>query len=490
MLDINSQQRRFFAVLVLLLTAAFTGTISLSYFMARDGIRKTIIEHELPLTGDSIYSEIQRDLLKPVFIADLMAHNTLLQEWISTGEQDPGQVIRYLAEIKHRYDAFTSFYISEATHRYFSADGMMHTVSEADSRDRWFFRVRSMQEPYEINLDRDRLNNNRLTFFINFRLVDPQGRFLGVTGISLASETIFRLIEDYQRKFNRQIAFYTRAGDSAVDNDELIAPNPPTLYQTPGLQTLSAQILNRSSLQTRLSYQSPVHRSLIHVNSRYIPELKWYLVVSQDEHESLKPVSRALFLNLVIGFLTTLGTLALTLWVIARHQRRLVHVAVTDALTGIANRASGKARLAQLRAQAQAAGEPFSLMLIDCDKFKQVNDEYGHLVGDQVIADLAQLICTNIRSMDYASRWGGEEFIVLMPQTRFTGARVRAEALRAATERYVFCPDTLAFRKTVSIGVAQWNGHESDDALFARADAALMRSKQAGRNRVTVDEIV
>lgn len=487
MLDINRQQRHFFVVLVLLLTGAFIVTISLSYLMARDSIRKIIIENELPLTGDSIYSEIQRDLIKPVFIADLMAHNTLLHEWVTTGEQDPAQVIRYLAEIKHRYNAFTSFYISESTRRYFGPEGMRHIVNEADPRDRWFFRVRLMKEPYEINLDQDRLNNNLLTFFINFRLVDPQGRFLGVTGIGLSSDAIFTLIDTYQRKFNRHIAFYDLDGNSPF-YDKNIQANLPALREIPGLENLSATILNHSPLQTKLSYENPAHNSLIHVNSRYIPELKWYLVISQDEHESLKPVSRALLLNLIIGFFTTLGALALTLWLVVRHERKLVHVAVTDTLTGIANRASGEIKLAQLRERAQASGEPFSIMVIDCDKFKQVNDEYGHLVGDQVIADLAQIIRKNVRAMDYPSRWGGEEFIVLMPQTGFPGAAIRAEALRAATEQHVFCADTLAFSKTVSIGVAQWNGHESNNALFARADVALLRSKEAGRNRVTVDE--
>ena len=196
--------------------------------MARNNIRINIIENELPLTGDSIYSEIQRDLIKPVFIADQMAHNTFLRDWIARGEQDTSAVIRYLAEIKVRYNAFTTFYASEYTRRYFTANDILRQI---DEKDTWFFRVRSMKEPYEINIDRDERNGNWLTVFINFRIVDDFGRFLGVTGVSLSSDAIVNLVANYNRKFNREIAFYDMAGhNSLYDPISNSRPTPCLLY--------------------------------------------------------------------------------------------------------------------------------------------------------------------------------------------------------------------------------------------------------------------
>ncbi|CDI03912.1 conserved hypothetical protein [Candidatus Competibacter denitrificans Run_A_D11] len=484
MVDINRHQRHLFILLTLILTIAFITTISLSYIVARNNIRINIIENELPLTGDSIYSEIQRDLIKPVFIADQMAHNTFLRDWIARGEQDTSAVIRYLAEIKVRYNAFTTFYASEYTRRYFTANDILRQI---DEKDTWFFRVRSMKEPYEINIDRDERNGNWLTVFINFRIVDDFGRFLGVTGVSLSSDAIVNLVANYNRKFNREIAFYDMAGHNSL-YDPISNSRPTPLNELTGLSSLTQSILNHSPIQTKLSYRNEGHHSLTHVNSRFIPELKWYLVISQDEHESLKPLGRVLFLNLVIGLIATLAVLVLTLWVVARYQRRLWHVAVTDKLTGVANRSSGDNKFLQVRNHAHETAEPFSVMVIDCDKFKQVNDEYGHLVGDQVIAGLAQLIRNNIRSTDCVARWGGEEFMVLMPQANCAGAKIRAEALRVAVEQHVFNIGTQSFTKTVSIGVAEWNGTETNEMLFARADQALMQSKRTGRNRVTVSE--
>jgi diguanylate cyclase (GGDEF)-like protein len=486
-MDINKQQRRLFTSLALLLTFAFIGTISLSYFVARNAIRRNIIENELPLTGDSIYSEIQRDLIKPVFVSDLMAHNTFLLDWIEKGEQDPKEIFRYLSEIQRRYNAITSFYVSEQTRRYFNPNKIGKTVSETDEHDRWFFRVRGMKEPYEINIDTDIRNNNRLTAFINFRIVDDSGRFLGVTGVGLSSDTIFKLVEEYKRKFNRDVAFFDLAGNSTV-YDPKRKTQGIALRDRPGIKTIASSILNQSTVQTKLSYQNE-DGSFTYVNSRFVPDLKWYLVVSQNEQESLQPLGQVLWLNLAIGTLATLGALGLTLWLVSRYQRKLIHVAVTDKLTGVANRSSGDAQFAQVRKDAIALDQPFSMMIIDCDHFKKVNDEYGHLVGDRVIAEIAQLICKNIRSSDYLTRWGGEEFVVLLPKANRSGAETRAEALRLAVEKYRFVAEGQSFRKTVSIGVAEWDRSESNDALFARADRALLLSKQSGRNRVTVAEV-
>jgi diguanylate cyclase (GGDEF)-like protein len=483
-MDINRQQRRLFISLVSLLSIAFLGTTSLSYIVARNAIRRNIIEDQLPLTGDSLYSEIQRDLIKPVFVSDQMAHNTFLLDWISQGEQQPESVFRYLSEIKRRYNAVTSFYISEKTRRYFTPTEIGKTVSETNPDDRWFFRVRQMKEPYEINVDTDQQNNNRLTAFINFRVVDHAGQFLGVTGVGLGSDNIFKLVEEYKQKFNSDVAFYNADGNSTIYDPATKTWAKP-LSDRPGLKTIAPQILNNSSVQTKLSYKDPKTGSLIHVNSRFIPELKWYLVVSQDEKDSLKPLGQVLWLNLGIGSVATLGAMGLTLWLVDRHQRRLVHIAVTDSLTGIANRSCGETRFAQLRDAAQISGEPFSVMVIDCDRFKQVNDEYGHLVGDLVIREMAQMIQQNIRRSDHLARWGGEEFVLLLPNANSSSAIAKAEIIRQAIATHQFHQGELRFHKTVSIGVAEWDRQESTDTLFARADYALYESKQAGRNRIT-----
>jgi diguanylate cyclase (GGDEF)-like protein len=482
-MDINRQQRRLFVSLVSLLTLAFLGTIGLSYTVASNAIRKNIIEDQLPLTGDSIYSEIQQDLIKPVFVSDQMAHNTFLRDWIIDGERNSEPVFQYLAEIRQRYDAVTSFYVSEKTRRYFTPTEVGRIVSETNPEDRWFFRVRNMKEPYEINIDSDWQNNNRITAFINFRIVDRSGRFLGVTGVGLGSDNIFKLVEEYKRKFNRDVIFYDPQGKSSI-YDPATKTRAQPIHSQPGMQTIAKEILNNSTVQTKLTYQDPATGSLVHVNSRFIPELKWYLVVAQNERDSLQPLGNVLWLNLAIGSLATLGALGLTLWLVARDRQRLIHLAVTDGLTGIANRRSGESYFTKVRETATLSGETFSIMAIDCDRFKQVNDRYGHLVGDAIIREIVQEIDRHLGSNDSLIRWGGEEFVVLLPDTNCTNAVAKAEIIRQAIADRPFQVNQLTLYKSISIGVAEWDRTESNDSLFARADTALLSAKQSGRNCV------
>jgi diguanylate cyclase (GGDEF)-like protein len=483
MREVNLQRKRLYVILVLLLIVAFLATISLSYWVARDTIRNNIVDAELPLTGDSIYSEIQRDIIKPVFVSDQMAHNTFLLDWIVAGESDTDAVVRYLSEIKKRYGAITSFFISEKTRKYFNADGFHKTVLESEPRDQWYFRVRAMKEPYEINFDPDDANRNRLTAFINFRVLNNKGEFQGVTGVGLSSNAIAELVKQYESKFKRRIAFYDQKGKQV-----LAAVGDPdggaNMRDQPGIATISTQILNASNVQTKLSYTNAESSSLTHVNSRYVPELKWYLVISQDEREALSPLGRVFALNLLIGTIATLAALALVLWTVARFQNRLAHLASTDALTGLPNRSSGESALRKRLSEASDNKSPMSLLVIDIDRFKRINDEHGHLVGDRVIEAIAKLIRANTRESDIVSRWGGEEFVVLLPNTVIHDAAKRAEMLRSAIESCAIEVGETAFRETISVGVAQWNNNENDQNLFARADRALIQAKQAGRNRV------
>jgi diguanylate cyclase (GGDEF)-like protein len=178
-----------------------------------------------------------------------------------------------------------------------------------------------------------------------------------------------------------------------------------------------------------------------------------------------------------------------------RRLAKLEHESVTDPLTGIYNRRYLEPRLADEIARASRYHAPLSVLLIDVDRFKRVNDEHGHQAGDVVLKGLARLIVQTVRVTDIVARYGGEEIIVLAPSTSRKTARSLAERLRAKIETASFpVPDQAggnigALRVTVSIGVACL-GPDARDArtLIRRADEALYEAKGAGRNRVAVDD--
>jgi diguanylate cyclase (GGDEF)-like protein len=163
---------------------------------------------------------------------------------------------------------------------------------------------------------------------------------------------------------------------------------------------------------------------------------------------------------------------------------RAEEIAMRDALTGAYNRRHLLDVLRREVARAQRVGAPLAVCLLDVDHFKRINDSWGHVTGDAVLRHFATLATSGLRAVDMFGRFGGEEFMLILPDTDARGAVAVAERIRAATEQEAFPGVPAGHQVTVTIGVAGRAREESGDALVARADLALYRGKDAGRNRV------
>ena len=167
-----------------------------------------------------------------------------------------------------------------------------------------------------------------------------------------------------------------------------------------------------------------------------------------------------------------------------------IEMAITDALTGLFNRRYMENHLGTLVEQAGARGKPLALLALDIDHFKSINDTHGHDAGDDVLRDFALRIKRSIRGIDLACRSGGEEFIIVMPETDMAVAASVAERLRRriATEPFAISEGTRTIPVTLSIGIATLReGNDTPATLLKRADQALYRAKRDGRNRVVPD---
>jgi diguanylate cyclase (GGDEF)-like protein len=161
----------------------------------------------------------------------------------------------------------------------------------------------------------------------------------------------------------------------------------------------------------------------------------------------------------------------------------LERLSVTDKLTGLFNRVRLDAVLNGEIDRAARSGRPFGVILLDIDHFKQVNDEHGHQVGDQVLQGVAGLLAGNTRKVDTVGRWGGEEFLIICPHVDMEGIAQLAEKLRQAIAGHDF---PVVGQKTASFGVCTYWPDDHANSLVARADAALYAAKHQGRNRVEV----
>jgi diguanylate cyclase (GGDEF)-like protein len=197
---------------------------------------------------------------------------------------------------------------------------------------------------------------------------------------------------------------------------------------------------------------------------------------------------RAIQLAITFAIEVTLTLLIANTYIQMWKQRdEMSRLATTDALTGVANRRRFMQVLDQMLKRAQIEGNSFTLLMIDIDHFKVINDTFGHPTGDKVISALAQTLMTHVRPGDLVGRIGGEEFAVILPYIAKEHAEMVAERLREAVDNISSITDNRggALRFQISVGLAELTPCDADaDALLARADRALYAAKESGRNRV------
>lgn len=167
-----------------------------------------------------------------------------------------------------------------------------------------------------------------------------------------------------------------------------------------------------------------------------------------------------------------------------RMEDELARQATRDHLTGVCNRRAFDAALREAVRRAELSEEGFSLLIFDIDHFKQINDRHGHDTGDAILKQLAERVAGSLRSTDLLARWGGEEFTILLPDTRLRGSRIFAERLRGQIAE----SRLSGLRITLSMGITEYRPGDDMDGLLARADEALYRAKSAGRNCLVTDE--
>jgi len=163
-----------------------------------------------------------------------------------------------------------------------------------------------------------------------------------------------------------------------------------------------------------------------------------------------------------------------------QYELALKDMASKDALTGLLNRRSGEQLLKQYVTDKPGAKNTLSLIMLDIDNFKKINDTYGHARGDEILKSSSQLLKSKARNSDNVIRWGGEEFLILLPDTKLPAAMEFAERIRNSIAGENDCE---AGKITASLGVAELQNDESGASLLSRADKALYKAKLEGKNR-------
>jgi diguanylate cyclase (GGDEF)-like protein len=476
---------------IAIIAAGSLATTLAGYAVARSALRDTITSTALPLTSDSVYSEVRKALLEPVGVAQQMATNTFLVDWASAPTEDELAVRNYLRAVRDVTGARTTFFISERTKRYYHPDFGDRTVSANDPEDSWYFAVTQGDDPYQINVDTDSRNAGVLSVFVNYQVRDQAGVLLGITGVGILFDDLQTKLTEQATKFNQQIFFTDATGSVMLTSSggPALGSNVRDAYGS------IAQLTTESNPSTARPASFSVKRDDKHVlvNARFLDELGWTLIVEQADGKTVHPLRKGLIANLFVGLVVSAFIGFVLVLGLRRSQQRLRDSAMRDQLTLALNRAAGVELLDNLRTQMSRSHRTEKdsdqdhaldhVLLLDVDHFKAINDSLGHFAGDEVLRSVADGIRSCIRETDALIRWGGEEFVVVLPHCNLENAQRVAESIRSRIALLAERGDSLS-PVTTSIGVAPLLRDGSWEAGLRIADDALYVAKRNGRNQV------
>lgn len=317
------------------------------------------------------------------------------------------------------------------------------------------------------------------------RLPSAEDEFLGFVAIGIDL--------DFFSSWLQKIELSSQSSIAILDHQGLLLARSPQVERAVGqrVESPAIELFLRQQKAFGISKMvSPIDGEKRLFGSRRVADLPFIVIVGLTTNEYLYTwrlqVIGTLFTLLILWLLAT--AILRKHWKLIEQSLQLMHMAHKDALTEIPNRAYFIELFERERQKSRRYGTPLSLLLLDLDKFKQINDSYGHLAGDHALLAFKDACQRGLREMDILGRWGGDEFVVLLPDG-YDIAVVVAERLRAIVQQTVVT-DTKGreFVLRTTIGFASSHGNSehvpSLDQLFSYADRALYAAKKAGRNRV------
>jgi len=411
-----------------------------------------------------------------------MAKNTFLRDWVINGEKDISKIENYLRTIKNTNNTFTVFFISDITKRYYHPNGQKRFISENNSGDKWYFEDRNKTKEYDVIVSEDEMNDGVLSVFINHQVYDYENNFIGITGVGIALETIQKLINEYHKKNNLNVYIVNKNGKIIFQDSN----SKNSIHNEPYLKDYANEIL--ASKNRAINYKNDDGN--LYLNSRYIEEFNWYLIVEENGDIVDKSTMKILKGNLLGAFVVTIIVLILSNIIIKGYQRRLEEMATTDHLTQALNRRAFDSLYKQtIKMTKRSKDQTFSIAIFDIDNFKNINDTYGHLIGDKVIYSIAQTIRKNIRESDIFCRWGGEEFLLVLTGCDIEAAMQIIENIRIQVCETPCNINETSLSITISAGIAKYSNDDNGEDIIRRADEALYRAKTTGKNKVEITRL-
>ena len=435
----------------------------------------------LPLSVDNIYTAIQQQIIKPSLVASMMANDTFVKDWIVNDEKNTKKIQQYLESIKNKYNMMLTFLVSDSTLNYYTQDGLIEKIEKNDTTDNWYYEFINTQEHHEINLDWNKYISNDMIMFINYKIFDKKFHYLGATGIGIQISYIDEMLAMFKNTYHLQVSFIDKDANIIISNKKDSQQNK-NLDEIAGLRDIKDIILSKNSTITEYKVDSKTYI----LNTKYIKELNIYLLVEAKLDDFIVDTKKTFYLSLSISIFLTIFVAIIIILIIKKYSKRLEKLAEYDSLTNIPNRRNFIETFESFLLLSQRKKSPLSLLFIDLDDFKNINDSHGHNMGDLVLKEFALTLENSIRKTDLIARWGGEEFIVAFIDTPSSQATEITHKIQKNCENNITIISAIGRSLTLSAGITNLLDEDTIDSIISRADRAMYEAKKSGKNSIKI----
>ncbi|GGD49154.1 GGDEF domain-containing protein [Malaciobacter pacificus] len=473
----NSKYKIAIIIGVLLVVLSISIT-SINYFVSLNNTQQQLKNQALPLSLDNIYTEIQKHIIEPYLVSSMMANDTFVQDWLINDEENYKKIENYLSAIKNKYQMFTTYLVSNKSKNYYTQDGFIETMTRDNPSNNWYFSFKQKSKNHEINLDFNKNLSNSLIMFINYKIFDRDYSFLGSTGVAIKISYINDMLKTFRQKYHFKVFFINKDADIVLSEKDNFKYS--SLSEIDYLNSIKDDLISKESKSFEYQVDGKEHI----LNTKYIPELDLYLLVEAKTEDFLVHVKDIFYFNLIISLFISFFIIITLVYLIKNYNKKLEHLADYDMLTSLNNRRSFKSKLSRQISIHQRNKNSLSLVFIDIDDFKTINDNFGHEVGDKVLIRISNILKNSVRKSDLVARWGGEEFIIVFINSTLEDSIVSIEKIKGLIQSDYLLTELAGSDITASFGVTQLKEKDSIDSIINRADQAMYRSKRTGKNKI------
>jgi diguanylate cyclase (GGDEF)-like protein len=447
-----------------------------SYFTFKDVINsynKSQHQAMVPL-----FSIVNSEVIRPLNVASFMANDLMLIEFIEEENLNRTKLLQYLERFSERYNMLT--FVALEKHDLI-LDSNNKSISLVNDKAEWYHRLKAQNK----NQFADIGNAENPHLYFDMKIFNHQGEFIGFIGVAIDLNHFSDTFQEYSKRFGLELIFVDQNNDIMLSSNYLMkTESHHRKDETINIGQLDwyQQLLSQDDLYQLTKTVVTVDNGERIISQMPIQALDWRMFIlsppatKQNEYLQL--------------FLAKVGVLILLIFILYfvfisimdYFKNHLVKDSETDFLTILPNRSYLNWRFEELICQ----HDSICVVIADIDYFKIVNDTYGHIVGDEVLKEVAAQLNTNLRSDDISGRWGGEEFVMLLPNTSCQKAFKIVERIREniANTPFQVSSSNHIFNTTISFGMSESpTKNVSFKQLIEEADQALYQAKNNGRNQ-------